>query len=91
MPEKVNTNTLAKILTHRTTSTKSSLQQHLTTAISHCSLPAFFTTPVFHVNMCDVHEHDDTVSIHEEKPAKKKPGSIHEEAAQFLTALPIDS
>jgi hypothetical protein len=35
--------------------------------------------------MADVHEYDDdTVSIHEEKPKKKTPGSIHEEVAHFF-------
>lgn len=84
MPGKVNMGTLARIPTHRTTSTESSLDPYLAIAIPHCLSPAFFTTLVFHVNMSDVHEHDDTVSIHEEKLTKKRPGSIHEEAAQFL-------
>ena len=36
--------------------------------------------------MNDVHEHDDTVSIHEEKSTKKAPGSIHEEVAHFYNS-----
>jgi hypothetical protein len=36
--------------------------------------------------MDDVHEHDDTVSIHDLKPIKKTPGSIHEEVAHFLNS-----